>query len=156
MATEKKQSLLAQVEETLELYLYKKAPAVPENVREILVKVAPWVNVIGIVMGLLALPAIFALFGIGAALAPFAALGGASTIHLGTTLVISTLLLVPVLVLQIMAAKGLFNQEAKAWKLMFYAELLSAVSSLIGFSITGVLWSLVFIYLLFQIRSEYK
>lgn len=156
MATTKDKSLLQQVEDLLELYLYKKVPAVPENVREVLVKVAPWANVVGIVFGIMALPLLFAALGLGSMLAPFAALGGVSGVQFGTTLLISTLFVIPVLVLQIMAAKGLFNKEAKGWRYLFYAVQLSAVQSIIGFSVMGVLWAAVFIYLLFQIRSEFK
>lgn len=156
MASAKTQSLLGQVEEMLELYLYKKTPALPVNVRDILVKITPWANVVGIVFGLMALPIIFAALGLGAVVAPFAALGGAGAVQFGAMMFVSILFIIPILVLQIMAAKGLFNLEAKAWKWVFYAQLLSGVSSLISFSIMGVVWALVFIYLLFQIRSSFN
>lgn len=156
MATEKKQSVLGQVEDLFEEYLYKKTPALPENIREVLVKVTPWVNVIGIVLALMALPVIFAALGLGAVLAPFAALGGAGAVQLGTMLLVSTLLMIPTLVLEIMAAKGLFALQARAWKLIFYVQLIMVVQALITFNIMGIVWALVFIYLLFQIRSSFN
>ncbi len=53
--------------------LFAKLPVLPANVKEFLVKIAPWLTIISIVF---ALPGIFLLLGVGAAVLPFVAMMG--------------------------------------------------------------------------------
>ena len=41
---------MKQLNKTLEMYLVKRAPALPKNIKEILVKFAPWLAIIGVVL----------------------------------------------------------------------------------------------------------
>jgi len=139
-----------QLEDFLDLYLGQKAPALPDNFKETIVNLAPWLIIIMVV---LASPAILAVLGIGAFLAPFTFFGG---VRYGATFNLYLLLLAVSLVLEILAIPGLFKKTAQAWHLVFYANLVNAVSSLshgnIGNLIIGTGLSL---YVLFQVKKYY-
>jgi hypothetical protein len=144
-------SSFTQLETTLEEYLVKKAPALPENIKEFIVKFAPWLTLIFI---LLLLPAILALLGLGTILLPFSYLGGVSA---GFTYTLSMIISVITLFLEALAIPGLFKRELKAWRLVFYATLVNALSSLFQGNIIGaVLSTLISLYILFQVKSYYK
>ena len=65
------------LEVTLEEYLVKKAPvAIPKEWKEIIVKFAPYLAILGVVMGI---PGVLALLGAGAILAPIGLVGGLMT-----------------------------------------------------------------------------
>jgi len=66
-------SLLGQLETNLDLYLGQKAPAIPANIKEMIVKFSPWISLI---VGIMALPAILAVLGLSAFVMPFSYLGG--------------------------------------------------------------------------------
>lgn len=136
--------------DTLELYLVKKAPALPPGAKEVIVKFAPWITLILLV---LALPAVLALIGLGTVLAPFAYMGGVSA---GTGFTLSLVILAISVVLEALAIPGLFKRTKQGWNLVFYSTLLSLVSSLVSYNIVGGLISaLIGLYILFQVRSYY-
>jgi hypothetical protein len=142
---------LGQLETQLEEYLVKKAPALPPNIKEMIVQWGPWIT---LVLLILSLPALLALFGLGAMLAPFSFMGGARA---GAGYMLSLLTLAVQLVLEGMAIPGLMKRQMSAWRLMFYATLVGAVSSLLSGSIVGMLvGTLVSLYFLFQVKSYYK
>ena len=141
---------LKQLEDLLDLYLGQKAPSLPDNFKEIIVNLAPWLIIIMIV---LASPAIFAFLGIGAVLAPFGFLGG---VRYGATFNLYLLLLAVSLILEIVAVPGLFKRSAKAWRLIFYSNLISAVSFLSHGNIGSLIISTgLSLYILFQIKKYY-
>ena len=100
------------------------------------------------------IPAILALIGLGLAATPIAV---ASGVKGGIAFLIPALFGIAVIVLEIMAIKGLFARQMKAWKLLFYVSLINAISNILSFNLgsliigTGISW-----YVLFQIRSYYK
>jgi len=143
---------LGKLEETLELYLVKKAPfQIPANIKELIAKFGPWLILIGIVF---ALPMILTAFGLGAVLAPLGVLAGAG---LSIFSILSTLVLVVVLILEAMAIPGLLKRSIKGWNLLYYSTLLNAVSNLISFNLGGlIIGSLISFYILFQIKELYK
>lgn len=154
MATNK--ASLGQLEDTLELYLVKKAPfQLPENVKEVIVKFAPWVTLILMV---LTLPLILSVFGLGALLAPFATmLGPTAAVTYGTNYLISTTVLAVSIILELIALPGLFKRSIKGWRLIFYASLLSIASSFLSFNfVGGIINGLIGLYFLFQIKNHYK
>src|SRR5262245_17989097 len=108
----------------LEYYLVTKAPfQIPDNVKEILVKFGPWIALIVMVLALPILPLALCL---GASLAPFAGVNYAY--GYGYVLIFT----IVVFVLQAMALPGLFARKMSGWKLMFYAELVQIVGSLLA------------------------
>jgi len=144
-------STLSQLETTLDEYLVKKAPEIPKKWKELIVKVAPWITV---VLMVLAVPAVLALVGIGAALSPFAFLAGPVG---GLGYVFSLFLTVIAIVLEAMAIPGLFNRTRKGWQYVYWATLVGAVQNIISFNLAGLLiGTLLGLYILFQVRSYYK
>lgn len=140
---------LVKLDKVLEEYLVKKAPKLPENGKEALVKFAPWLAVIGVVMGV---PAIIAVLGLGAFMTPFAVLAGARTGFFW----IGWVILLVQLVLEAMAIKPLFARKMMGWNLMFYSQLLAVVTSLQNVNIGGLVFTVIAFYLLYQVKSSYK
>jgi hypothetical protein len=144
-------SNLTELEATLNEYFGKKAPALPTNVKEAIVKYGPWISLILLV---LSLPAVLALIGLGALLSPFAFMGGA---HAGFMYVLAVLFLVVGLVMEALAIPKLMKREKAGWNLMFYSTLLNGVYNLLSFNITGLIIGLLIgFYFLFQVREYYK
>jgi len=142
---------LKQLEDLLTEYLVKKAPALPANIKEVIVKFAPWAT---LVIFIITLPIIFAVLGLGAILAPFSFFGG---ITAGTNYILTLIFSVIQLVLEAMAIPGLFKRTRSAWNLVFYAALVGAVQNIATFNLGGlVIGTLLSLYILFQIREYYK
>ena len=141
-------SAIPQLEKLGNEYLVDKAPfTIPENIREFFVKYGPYITV---VIMILALPVILAALGLGAVFLPFAGYA-APTLGLGLLFTIASL------VLQGLALPGLFAQKKQGWTFVFYANIVSFVSSLIIGDIVGaLLGTLIGMFILFQIKSHYK
>lgn len=96
---------LAGLEKTLDLYFGKKAPALPNGVKEFLVNIAPWLTLIVVVISL---PAVLALVGISSFVMPMAyfvaPLGG-------PWLMLSSVVLVVTIILEALAIPGLFKRS---------------------------------------------
>jgi len=147
---------LNQLEAVLDEYLVKKAPALPNNIKELIVQFAPWLIGLGLLMSL---PAVLALIGVGSLFGSFSYLGyyGYRVGGFGGSYMISMIFMVISLVLEAMALPGLFAKSRKGWQMLFYATLVSAVSSLLSFNIGGlIIGTLLGMYLLFQVKSYYK
>ena len=65
---------MGKLEHTLHSYLVDKAPALPDNAKEAIVSIGPWVMLILILMSL---PFLLFALGLGAIVAPFAFMGRA-------------------------------------------------------------------------------
>lgn len=145
---------LNQLEATLDEYFGKKAPQLPQNIKELLVKIAPYLVIIGVV---LTLPALLVLFGLGGAATMLSPVGGADSMAAVPTMWIGIILLVPVIILEALAIPGLFARKTVAWKYLFWAQLISVLASLLQLNIFGaILGAVVGFYILFQIKSFYK
>ena len=154
MAT--KNASLSQLEDTLELYLVKKAPfQLPKNVKEIIVKIAPWFTLVGLIISL---PLVLVAIGLGTLVAPFTAfLGPAAVVSYGVNYTFSMIVLGIALVLEAMAIPGLFARSKKGWRLVYYSMLVSLVSNLITFNIVGgLIGAVIGLYFLFQVKELYK
>lgn len=132
----------------LDYYLVQKAPfQIPNNAREVIVRFAPW---IALVLLVLSLPVVLLALGLSAAVLPFAA---TQATGLGFTMIV----VVVTLVLDAMALPGLFARRMGGWRLIFYARLVTIVSSLLqGAIVGGILGGLISLYILFQIRPLYE
>ncbi len=144
-----------QLETLLDDYLGKKAPALPDNIKETLVSFAPYLAIIGIV---LALPALFALLGIGAMMRPFTAFLGASyMMSYGWGYYIGVIGLLISAVLEALAIQGLFKRSMESWRLMYYSSLVSFVASILQGAISSaIIGGLIGMYILFQVKPKYK
>lgn len=144
-----------QLETMLDEYLGKKAPAMPENIKETLVSFAPYLAIIGIVISF---PAIFAILGIGAMMGPFSAFLGASyMMSYGVTYYIGIVGLIISAVLEALAIQGLFKRSMGAWRLMYYSSLVTFVASVLqGNLSSAIIGGLIGLYILFQVKGMYK
>ena len=142
-------AILSKSDNFLEGYLVKKAPSLPKQIKELLVNYGPYLIIVSL---LFAIPSILALFGLSALSVPFSSFG-----RLGFNYTLSTIVLLITLVLQVIALPGLLKKKASAWRLMYYAVLVSAVHSLLLFNLGGlIIGTLLSFYILFQIKSYYK
>ncbi|MEO8467945.1 MAG: chromate transporter [Gammaproteobacteria bacterium] len=131
----------------LDFYLVQKAPfQIPDEAKEWIVKYSPWISVVLLVI---TLPALLLALGLGAALVPF------GVIVPGFAYV--WVLLLAHVVLLVMALPGLFARKMSSWKLVFYARIVSIVSSLLsGAIVSAVVGGLISLYVLFQIRDKFR
>lgn len=130
---------------------FDKLPALPKDVKEVIVKITPW---IALIFGVLGILGGIAGLGILTVFSPFAMMGGGAQ-ALGGGMVAAILLLASS-VLMLMAFSGLKNAKARGWTLLFWSEGISIIGAVLGVSLSGILFSLIAFYLLFQIRSHYK
>ena len=133
----------------LDYYLVQKAPVqIPDAARELIVKFGPWITAVLLVVSL---PALLIVLGIGTILVPFGGIGyvqGFGLAAIGLCIQV---------VLMVMALPGLFARKMSGWTLMFYAQAVSVVTSLLsGAIISALVGALISFYILFQVRSLYK
>jgi len=135
----------------LDYYLVKKAPfQIPDGGREWIVQYGPWVS---LVLLLLSLPAILVLLGISFVAVPMAAV----SYGYGFGYWPSVLGAVGCFVLTAMALPGLFARKMSGWTLLFYAQCVSVIGSVLALNLIGALvFGLIWFYVLFQIRPLYK
>lgn len=154
MAEANSKNPFAQLEETLDEYFGKKAPALPQNIKEIIVKIAPYLVIIGLIF---TIPAIFVLLGLGSIATVLAPVGGAQSVASVPTMWIGILLLIPVIILEAMAVPGLFSRKVVAWRYVFWAQIITIVSNLVQLNIVGgIISAIIGFYILFQVRGLYK
>ncbi len=149
-------SSLGKLEDTFNEWFVTKAPfQLPKGLKEFIVAVAPWVTLVVMV---LTLPLVLFALGLGAIVAPFAFLGGpAYGVTYGFNYTLSMIVLAVVVVLELLALPGLFKRSIKAWRLVYWAMLVSFISSLVSFNIiSGIISAVIGLYFLFQVREYYK
>lgn len=142
--------------------MYAKAPSLPTGVKDFIVMVSPWVAVL---LGVLSVVGFaFALLGLGA-LGALAPLSGSATVSLAGFGLVTTALGLASGVLLLLAFRPLQKRQLRGWNLMFWVLLLGLVSTVVGntlfyFSAVGigfaVVWFLIELYFLFQVKSYYK
>jgi len=130
--------------------IFKKLPPLPASAVDTLYKIAPW---IAIIFGILGVIGALGALGLLTAFAPFAAVGGVRNYGLGF---ISALGLGVASLMMIVAFPGLKAGKMAGWNMLFYSELVSIVSSLIGVSVGTIIGAVIGLYLLFQIKPKYK
>ena len=145
------------LEVILEEYLVEKVPfQLPKNVKEIIVKFAPYLAIIGVVMGI---PGVLALLGAGTILAPLGLVGGIMTGRpfLGFGYIVSVVFLGVMILLEGLAIPGLFSRSKKAWTYLYWSALVGVLQNIISFNVGGlVIGGLISMYFLFQVKEYYK
>ena len=133
----------------LDFYLVQKAPfQIPQGGREWIVKFGPWITLVLLV---LSLPALLFVLGLSTALLPYGGIAYASGFGYGAVLLIVQCGLI------IAALPGLFARKMSGWKLLFYSEIVSIVSSLLtGNILSALVGGLIGLYILFQVRTLYS
>jgi hypothetical protein len=140
-------STLSQIEMQLNDFLVKKAPVLPKNIKDILVAIIPWFTLIGVIISI---PLLLAAIGLSAFL-PL--INGYKEV--GNNILL-TIVLVITLILNALALPGLFNRQRKGWEMLFYAELVGIIGTILSLSLGGILGTILSFYILFQVREYYK
>lgn len=144
---------LQQLEDVLSEYLVKKAPyTLPPNIKETLVKFAPWLTIIVFVISL---PLLLLAFGLSSFADRLMFLGG-GYYGIGFSWTLHLWLMVFAMALELLALPGLFKRTKSAWKLLFYSVLVSFVAGLFNFSVGQLLGTILSFYFLFQVKELYK
>lgn len=131
--------------------VYAKAPALPKGARDFLFAVTPW---IALIFGILTILGSLSAFGLSAVFSPFASYS--SGVGFAAGLMIASALGIVQGVLMVASFPGLRKAQLRGWNLLFWAEVLGIVSSVVLVSVAGVIGGLIVLYLLFQIKSYYK
>lgn len=162
---------LAPVEKALNDVLGEKSGLkLPKNAKEGLVKIAPWLSLIGGVLGILSAISLWRAahqvnVWVDYANQLSAQLGGPTTNNLGVTFWLSIIMMVIFAALALLAFPGLKDKKKTGWNIAFYSMLAQVVYGVVslfysggGFGSLGL--SLVSagvgFFLLFQVRSYYK
>ena len=131
------------LEKELEPIFTKQLPAFPDNIKDLFVKIAPFLAIIGVVFGVLGV-------GITAILSPFAWFSGSIAYGIGM------IFLLIMVVLEALSIPGLFAQKIVGWKYMYYAQFVSIIYSLcMGNWISGIIGAFIGFWILFQIKEKY-
>lgn len=148
--------MFKKLEAILEEYLGKKAPSIPKQWKETIVKFAPYLTIIGVVFGVLGF---LALLGLGTFLVPLGTIGGMMTGRpfLGFGFILNIVFLGLVVLLEGLAIRGLFSRSKKAWNFLYRSALVGAVQNLVSFNIGGlIIGTVLSLYILFQVKEYYK
>jgi len=144
-----KNKYLTQIEKTLDLYFGKKAPAMPENIKELIVKYSPYLTAIALIFSI---PTLLFALGVSRAFMPLA-FAGAYRPGLSISIIISLV----AMILEAIALPGLFKRTKKSWEYMFYASLVMIISYIFDLNLGSlIIGGAISFYLLFQIKSYYK
>jgi hypothetical protein len=132
------------LEKELEPIFTKQLPAFPDNIKDLFVKIAPFLAIIGVVFGVLGV-------GFTALLSPFAWFAGSFIYGIGM------IFLIVMIALEGMAIPGLFAVKKEGWRYMYYAQFVSVVYSLcMGSWISGIIGAFIGFWILFQIKEKYS
>ncbi len=132
------------LEAELEPIFTKQLPSFPDNIKDLLVKIAPFLAIITVIFGV---------FGVGltALLSPFAWFAGSFIYGIGI------IFLVVMVILEGMAIPGLFAQKMQGWRLMYYAQFVSVIYSLcMGSWLSGLIGAFIGFWILFQVKEKYS
>ena len=143
-----------QLIETLNQYFGVKAPQLPANIKEIIVKFGPYLIIIGLIFTVLSIIALVPLMLGTAVLSTYVdAYAGISIQQVYISIIFGII----IGIIELMALPGLFKRTPGSWKLLFYAELVSLLSLLVSLNIISLIISgIVGLYILFQIRPLYN
>jgi hypothetical protein len=143
--------LMATAEET---YNRINPPALPASIKELLVTFAPWLSLLGGVLGLLVfVPGVLFLL----VLSPVAGVAGAGLDYVGT--IMHLILSAVGAVMSLMAFPGLKRRSFSGWTMAFWASTVYVVAGLfplgIGSLIGTAIGAAIGLYVLFQTKPYY-
>lgn len=130
---------------------FAKLPALPKDARDVIAKITPW---IALIFGVLGVLGSIAGLGILTVFSPLAVMGGGAQ-ALGSGLITAVLGLVSSALL-LAAFPGTKNYKLSGWNLLFWSEAVGLLSAVLAVSLTGILFSLIGFYLIFQIKAHFK
>ena len=130
---------------------FSKLPPLTSNWRDVIANITPW---LALVFGIIGVLGSLAAIGVLTFLAPFVVLGDGMGVASGG--VIGAVLALVASVLLLMAFPGTRDRKMSGWRLLFWSEVVSIISSAVAFSAGGVVGALIGFYIIFQIKSHYK
>lgn len=130
---------------------FMKLPELPKSATDVLVRITPW---IALIFGILGVLGSLAGLGILTALSPFVMMGNG--IGGTATSLLTALLSLASSALLLAAFPGTKAHKMQGWKMLFWSEVVSTISSVLLISLTGVIGAFIGFYLLYQIKRYYK
>ena len=130
---------------------FMKLPELPKSATDVLVRITPW---IALIFGVLGVLGSLAGLGILTALSPFVMMGNG--IGGTATSLLTAVLSLASSALLLAAFPGTKAHKMQGWKMLFWSEVVSTVSSVLLISLTGVIGAFIGFYLLYQIKRYYK
>ena len=144
------------LEQFFDTYLREKVPfKLPAEAKEFIVTYGPWITLVLLVISALVIvPLVLLSLGLSVVAFP---LEGARYYHGSLFGALELLITVVSLFLEAAAIPGLLKRKISAWYLVYYAALLSALSTLLSLNLVNFVVGLVLsMYVLFQIKEYYK
>jgi hypothetical protein len=137
-----------------EAYQKLNLPSLPASITELLVTFAPWLSLLGGVLGLLVfIPGALVLL----VISPLAGVGGAGLGYIAT--IIHLILSAAGAVVSLMAFSGLRKRSLGGWTLAFWASAIYIVAGLLPLSLGAIVGTIigaaVALYFLFQVKPYY-
>ena len=129
---------------------FKKLPALPKGGRDFIVMVLPWFSLI---VGILGIVGAISSLGLFSSFSAYMYWGGVSGANYGIVVLVLGLISS---VLLLMAFPKLQKKKEGGWNFVYYSEVVGLISSVVMFSLGGILMSLIGFYLLYQVRSYFK
>lgn len=141
--------MLQELDKTFTDLFVKKAPALPDSAKKTLVAYAPW---IALVFGLLGIPAVLAVFSLSAVATPFAVLAGENI----TLMWVGAAIMAVSIVLELLAVSPLKAKKMAGWNFIYYSNLVNIAYSLVHISILGIVGDAIGLWILYQVKGQYK
>lgn len=132
------------LEKELEPIFLKQLPQFPDTVKDLLVKIAPFLAIFVVV---------FSVFGVGilALISPLAWFSVSFIYGFGMIFLLISV------VLNALAISPLFGQKKQGWKLMYYAQFVATIHSLcMGTWFGALIGAFIGFWILFQVRERYQ
>lgn len=135
--------------------LFAKAPHIPKSGRDVLTGIAPWLALIGGVVGIMG---ILSYYSLSMVAGPFSYLSMGGTMYPGS--MISMIFLGIGAVLELLAFKPLLARKKKGWNFLFYSVVAMTVymvlEMFIGYgNIMNIIGIVISFWLLFEVRDSY-
>lgn len=141
------------LEQFLDDLFVSKAPALAANVKEAAAKVLPWAVIVLSGFGLVAW-----FSSVGLLLTYFGWTGGYAVPYASVSLMYVAFYLLLAPVIQGLGLYGgylMLSRQRKGWTIVYYSLLIGLIPQMTSFSIVGLLLNVAFLYLMFQIKSQY-
>ena len=131
---------------------FGKLPSLPTSIKDLIVKLAPFVALVAFIVNL---PVLLIYLGIGGLATTIQeAAGRFAVIGYGT---IGTVFSVALLALEGLSIPGLFSRTMAGWRYAYWAVLVQGLSTLLTGSLMAfVINTGIALYVLFQVRSSYR
>lgn len=131
--------------------LFLKLPPLPKSANEFIVSITPW---LALILGIIGVIGSLSAFGLSTVFSPLILLGGG--VKAATGLIAVAVISLIASVLMVVAVPSLFKKKAPGWTLLFWSEILGILSAIVSLSLGSLIFPLIWLYVLFQIKPYYK